>query len=48
MVNDFHLEQLVHESTRDNHTLDLILCTDPARVMSVSVILIMIYDFYDL
>ena len=30
MVNDFHLEQLVRESTRDNHMLDLIFCTDPA------------------
>ena len=38
IVNDFHLEQLVHETTRDNHTLDLIFCTDPARVTSVSVI----------
>jgi len=37
-INDFHLEQLVHESTCDNHTLDLIFCTDPARGTSVSVI----------
>ena len=32
------MEQLVHENTRDNHTLDLIFCTNPARVTSVSVI----------
>jgi len=38
IVNDFHLEQLVHESTRDDHILDLIFCTDPTRATSVSVI----------
>ena len=38
IVNDFHLEQLVHENTHDNHTLYLIFCTNPARVTSVSVI----------
>ena len=38
IVNDFHLEQLVHENTRDNHTLDQIFCTNPARVTFVSVI----------
>ena len=32
------MEQLLHENTRDNHTLDLIFCTNPARVTSVSVI----------
>ena len=38
IVNDFHLEQLVHENTCNNHALDLIFCTNPARVTSVSVI----------
>jgi len=37
MVNDFHLQQFVQESTRDNHTLDLIFCSDPSRLTSVTV-----------
>ena len=33
-MHDFSLEQIVKESTRDNHTLDLILTNQPSLVHS--------------
>ena len=47
MVNDFYLQQLVRESTCDNHMLDLIFCTDPARVTCTSVSVIPDLDISD-
>ena len=38
IVNDYHLEQFVHEYTRENHILDLLFCTHPTKVSKVAVV----------
>ena len=38
IVNDYHLEQFVHECTRGNHILDLLFCTHPTKISKVAVI----------
>jgi len=37
LASDYHLEQLVHESTWQSYTLDLVFCTNPAHVSNVRV-----------
>ena len=38
IANDYHLEQLVHENTRENNILDLLFCSHPTRISKVSVV----------
>ena len=38
IINDLHMEQLIHENTRNSHILDLVFCTHPARATLASVV----------
>ena len=38
LASDYHLEQLVNESTRQNHILDLVFCTNPTYVTNLTVV----------
>ena len=38
LLNDFGMEQLVGEPTRNNNLLDLILCTEPSTVINVTTV----------
>ena len=38
IANDYHLEQLVHENTRENNILDLLFCSHPTRISKVSIV----------
>ena len=37
-INDYNLEQLIHEPTRDKNVLDLIFSSHPAFILHVSII----------
>ena len=39
IVNDYHLEQLVHENTCENHILDLLFCIHPTKISKIAVVL---------
>jgi len=39
LASDYHLEQLMHENTRQNHILDLVFSTNPANISNVRVVL---------
>ena len=38
VINDYHLEQFVHENTRENHILDLLFCFHPTRISKTMVV----------
>ena len=38
IANDYHLEQLAHENTRENNILDLLFCSHPTKISKVSVV----------
>ena len=38
LASDNHLEQLIHENTRQNHILDLVFCTNSEHISKVKVI----------
>jgi len=38
LASDYHLEQLMHENTRQNHILDLVFSTNPTNISDVRVV----------